>query len=63
MGRLCFKKIQKYMFYWLRGYEYGANNQGLNTHLYIISTYFLHKLFYYSSREEIIGVRVDSKEI
>jgi hypothetical protein len=41
--------------YWLGGCKYGA-------HLYIISPYFLHKLSYYSSREEIIGVHVDSKE-
>jgi hypothetical protein len=27
------------------------------------SPYFLHKLSYYSSRENIIGVRVDSKEM
>jgi hypothetical protein len=30
--------------------------------LIIILTYFLHKLSYYSSREEIIRVRVDSKK-
>jgi hypothetical protein len=50
------------MFFNLLGrYEYGANNQGSNSHLYIISPYFLHKLSYYSSREDIIGVQVDSK--
>jgi hypothetical protein len=31
--------------------------------LYIISTYFLHKLSYYSSREKIIEVQIDSKEM
>jgi hypothetical protein len=52
-----------YMSYWLDGCKYRANNQGSNTHLYIISAYFLHKLSYYSSREKIIWVRVDSKEM
>jgi hypothetical protein len=52
-----------YVFYWLGECECGANNQGLNTHLYIISPYFSHKLSYYSSREEIIRVRIDSKEM
>jgi hypothetical protein len=35
----------------------------VQTHLYIISPYFLHKLFYYISIEEIIGVHVHSKEL
>jgi hypothetical protein len=44
--------------------ECGANNQGSNTHLYIILPYFfVQKLSYYSSREEIIGVWIDSKEM
>jgi hypothetical protein len=42
------------MFLLIRGCECRANNQDANTHLYIVSTYFLHKLFYYSSREKII---------
>jgi hypothetical protein len=56
-------KHKIYVFYRLDGCECGANNQGSNTHLYIISSYFLHKLSYYSSREEIIGVHVDSKQM
>jgi hypothetical protein len=56
-------KQKIYVFYLLGGCKCGANNQGSNTHLYIISPYFLHKLSYYSSREEKIVVRVNSKEI
>jgi hypothetical protein len=52
-----------YFFYWFGGCEYGANKQDSNTHLYIILTYFLYKLSYYSIREKIVGVRVNSKEI
>jgi hypothetical protein len=33
-------KHKIYVFYWLGGCEYGANNQGSSTHLYIISPYF-----------------------
>jgi hypothetical protein len=51
------------MFYWLSGCKYGANKQGPSTHLYMILTYFLHKLFYNSSGEEILRVQVYSKEM
>jgi hypothetical protein len=35
----------------------------INTHLNIIASYFLHKLFYYSSREEIIRVQIDFEKM
>jgi hypothetical protein len=57
------KASKIYVFYLLCENEYGVNNQGSNTHLFIISLYFLHKLYYCSSREEIIGMCVDSKKM
>jgi hypothetical protein len=54
-------KYKIYVLYWLGECECVANNQGSNTHLYIISTYFLHKLFYYSCRRFDPGGSLDRR--
>jgi hypothetical protein len=50
-NKIFFNKAQNICFLLIR--RMWCHNQGLNTHLYIILTFFLHKLSYYNIREEI----------